>query len=398
MNIMIITPNLSGGGAEKIAANLSLELANRSNLYVLTYMTDEKEYDYAGTRININCSGRGGIQKLFCAVKRIFMCKKAIKKYHIDCVISFLPQTDYVNVLSKSKKNKSIITIVSNMSLVYPSGFGKKFRKFVIKHSDHVVCVSEGVRQDIVENFGCLPQKSSVIYNSCNISDIKQVCDNDIEYQENKNNLPKKYIVSMGSFRHPKGHWHLIKAFASVKDEIPDVSLVILGDGVYRKQYEELINNLALEGRVYLPGFINPPFSIIAHSELFVFSSVFEGFGNAVIEAIACKIPVLSTDCDYGPREILAPGTSLKDKANKFQKCEYGCLIPDFGQEPIDTSENINAAEKEMGESIKELLNNEELRKEYSQKGISYVEKFDNEVFTENWIELINNLIGEQNG
>ena len=395
MNIMIIPPTLTGGGAEKIVANLSLELSKYSDLYILTYMQTENEYSYAGVRLNIDCVGKSKFQKIVCAVKRVYLCRRLVKKYDIDCLLSFLPSTDYVNVLSKSRHTKSIVNVSSNMSVVYPSGISKKLRKFVLKRADRVVAISNGGKEDLEQNFGCDKNNISVIYNCCNISDIKEICTADAEYKEKKEGLPEKYIVSMGSFRHPKGHWHLIKAFAAVKDQIPDVSLVILGDGDYREKYEELIKNLGLEGRVFLPGFINPPFSIIAHSQLFVFSSVFEGFGNVIIEAMACGVPVLSTDCNFGPREILAPNTDLKNKAKGFEKCEYGCLLPDFGNAGIDVSGNISDLENAMGNAIVEIIEDTSLREEYIQKGIYYAESFDCSIFGEKWLSLIKELNGE---
>lgn len=394
---MLITPTLKGGGAEKIVSNLSLELNKKSNLYILTYSKKSGEYDFAGKRINIDSFGKNFFQKIFCAVNRIIKCRNLVKKNNIDCIISFLPQTDYVNVFSKNKKCKSIITIVSNMSVVYPKGIKKWFRSLVIRRADFVVGVAKGVLDDIIENFGCDANKSKVIYNSCDIKGTQQICELDAEYKRYMDLLPEKYIISMGSFRHPKGHWHLIKAFASVKDRLPDVSLVILGEGDYREKYNEIINALGLQNRVFMPGFINPPFSIIAHAELFVFSSVFEGFGNALIEAMACNVPVLSTDCNYGPREIIAPGTNLNNKAEGLEKGEYGCLLPDFGQSPIDVSADISENEKLMGYAITELLNDNDLRAQYVKKASAYIKKFDNTLFADNWLNLISDVIGDKN-
>lgn len=395
MNILIITPSLFGGGAEKVVADLSLGLsANRdSAVYILTYEKKEKEYEYAGTRIDINCNGKGLINKIFYALKRISLCKKLVKKYNIDCILSFLPQCDYVNVLCKSKKTKSIINISSNMSKAYPRSLSRWLRKLVIKSADYTVCVSKGVLKDVIDNFGCSPLNSSVIYNPCDIEKIKEICREDIKYTELKDKLPEKYIVSMGSFRHAKGHWHLIKAFAAIKDRIPDISLVILGDGEYRGKYVELCQRLRIEDRVYLPGFVNPSYSVIAHSELFVLSSVYEGFCIAIIDAMVCGVPVLSTDCRFGPREILAPDTDFTKQATALEKCEYGCIIPAFDDSPIDVSDKIYELEENMGYSIFEMLNDRSLCDEYSKKACSYIEKLDNTHFVENWSSLIKEII-----
>jgi len=394
-NIMIITQSLTGGGAEKLAANLSLELAKTDRLTIVTFKQDDIEYKYSGNRININrVGGKGGIlAHIINAFGRIRDVRKIKKSINCDCTISFLPQTDYVNVLSRRKNEKVIVDVVSNMSFVYPRGIKKAFRRFILKKADFVVTVSEGVRNDLINNFGIEEGLSKTIYNSCDIDAIVKDCENKTEYARLKDILPEKYICSMGSFRLAKGHWHLIKAFSTIADKIPEYKLVILGDGQYREKYKELIEALGLSNRVVLPGFANPPYSIISKSELFIFSSVFEGFGHSIIEAITCGVPVLSTDCNYGAREILAPKSDLFKKADKFEVCDYGYLLPPFNMDDIDSSSNILEIERKMGDAIIEVLSRD--NKELIQKGLDYVHKFDNLSYGRFWKETIEEVFYE---
>lgn len=394
-NILIITQSLTGGGAEKLAANLSIELSKTYNVTIVTFKQDNKEYDFAGDRININrVGGRGGFfSHVINAIGRINDVRRIKKKIDCDCSISFLPQTDYVNVLSSRKHEKTIIDVVSNMSFVYPKGIKKWFRQYILKKANFIVTVSEGVRADLIEHFGISDSLSKTIYNSSNIAAIQQECANLTEYRKIKEKLSEKYICSMGSFRLAKGHWHLIKAFAYAKDRIPEYKLVILGDGQYRDKYKVLIDNLGIADRVIMPGFSNPPFSIISKSSLFVFSSVFEGFGNSIIEAIACGVPVLSTDFDYGAREILAPNTYFKDKAKTLEECEYGFLLPPFNKDDIDCTKEILELEKLMGDSIVKILERDNTK--LINKGTKYVEKFDNSFYGKNWKGLIEERINE---
>lgn len=392
-NIMIISQSLTGGGAEKLAANLSLELSKSANITLVTFKKDENEYRFAGNRININrTGGKGGIlTHVINAIGRIYDVKKIKKQINSNCTISFLPQTDYVNVLSHVKGEKHIIDVVSNMSFVYLKGIKRWFRKFIINKADFVVTVSEGVRDDLIRNFCVTDKKSKTIYNSCDIEAIKDDCMEGDAYKRVANQLPEKYICSMGSFRLAKGHWHLIKAFSVIESSIPDFKLVILGDGQYREKYKTLIEQLGLADRVVLPGFVNPPFSIIAKSKLFVFSSVFEGFGHSIIEAISCGVPVLSADCDYGAREIIAPNTDFKIKASSFEKCEYGYLLPPFNMDDIDCSTQILELEKLMGNAILDVLNSD--NSSIIEAGLNYVKKFDNISYGKQWKDLIEDII-----
>ena len=307
-----------------------------------------------------------------------------------------MPSCDYVNVLSRVRGEKILIDVVSNMSTVYPNGIGHLFRKKVLQAADYLLTVSEGVRQDIISNFGITPAGVKTIYNSCDIDAIEEACRRFSIHEYEHIALPEKFISSMGSFRHPKGHWHLIKAFYTIKDELKDYKLVICGDGVYREQYLELIHKLNLQDRVILPGFINPPHGIISKSKLFVFSSVFEGFGNAVIEAMACGVPVVSTDCKYGPREILAPDTSLAVELKEIEWAKYGVLVPSFSMEDIDISTSISENERLLGEAIIKTLKNKEKTNEYIARGKEYSHMFDNQRITELWLKTIQEVLHER--
>jgi glycosyltransferase involved in cell wall biosynthesis len=116
-----------------------------------------------------------------------------------------------------------------------------------------------------------------------------------------------KRILSVGSFKPQKNQALLIGAFAElVKSD--EAVLTILGQGPLRKDLEALVGSLGLHDRVRLPGFLSDPGNLYHSADLFVLSSDYEGFGNVIVEALSCGVPVVSTDCPSGPREILADG------------------------------------------------------------------------------------------
>ena len=381
--VMILTQSLSGGGAEKIAANLSIGLNESMDVYVVTYWETQKEYTYAGERINLNLLGKSLLGKIVCAIKRILIIKRIKKKLNINYTISVVPPCDYVNIFSHTKNEKTVIDVVSNMNVAFPKGISRLFRKFVMRKADYVVTVSEGVRQDLIENFGIKEQKSKTVYNAVDIDAIEAAA------TQKTNTIEGKYICSMGSFRYPKGHWHLIKAFYTIMNDFPDRKLVILGDGLYREKYQKLIDKLGMRNRVIMPGFLNPPHGVIAGSELFVFSSVFEGFGNAVIEAMACGVPVVRTDCKYGPREILAPDTKLTSICQDIEESKYGILVPPFNMDDIDITETIIPEEYCLGRAIRMVLTDAGLAKKYATSGREYCRKFDNSSITDDWRSIL---------
>jgi len=390
MNFLILTQSLIGGGAEKVAANLSISLSDTDKVYIVTYEEKKDEYPFAGERINIACAG-GDVSffaKIRNAVYRIAKVKKIKKAKHIDCSISFLPQTDYVNVLSKRRKEKVIVEISTNTSIATQGRIKKMFRNFILKKADIVVAVSEGARKDILKTFSLDEKKTHTIYNSCDLSEIKskRFCASPNEYADR---FGEKYIITMGSFRKPKGHWHLIKAFSCIAEKIPEYNLVILGDGEYREKYEHLISSLGLDGRVILPGYLINPYKALSNASLFAFSSIYEGFGNVIIEAMACGVPVISSDCNYGPREIISPNEDVERHIKSVEYCKYGCLVPGFNLQDIDCTPNITLEEKCFAEAMFDMLSNDNMRKKYIEKGLERAKDFDNSNFAKKWLALI---------
>ena len=120
--------------------------------------------------------------------------------------------------------------------------------------------------------------------------------------------LGDKVILSVGRLRRIKGHTVLLKAFAEVKDKLPDWRLVILGEGTERGNLEKIIAAEGLQDRVFLPGVKKNVFALMRQAAVFVFPSFSEGLGNAYMEAMARGLPVLASDCDFGPGEIIQHG------------------------------------------------------------------------------------------
>lgn len=383
-NILLISQSLWIGGAEKVLSNLSLALEKNFNVYIITYSKSDIEYAHGGKRLDINCPGGdvSVIKKIKNFLVRVWQVRKYKKKWDIDISISFVPQTDYINILTKRHHEKVIVEVSSNMSIAFNKRLSRTIRNHVLKKANHVVAVSEGSMEDLASNFGIGRDKLSTIYNSCDVENIKCLCGENV-YKED-------VVIAVGSFRKPKGHWHLMKAFSLVANKFPSTKLMILGEGRYKEKYEELIENLDIDkNRIVFPGFQSNPYQYIAQAKVFVFSSIYEGFGNVIIESMACGTPVISTDCDYGPREILAPGTNVLDKASEIEFAEYGCLVPHMGDGDIDITNTITKEEKMLANAMDIYLSDEALREKYIAKGYKRSEEFDIKDFGKKWEELI---------
>jgi len=159
--------------------------------------------------------------------------------------------------------------------------------------------VSDYIAKPLINNLATHdihPKNFEIINNPC---DIKRVIELS---QEDVNVLDGKYILGVGRLTKQKRFDLLIKAFHKANPK--GHKLVILGEGNQREALEKLINNLGIEDLVIMPGFINNPYPWYKKAKLFVLSSDNEGFVNVITEALACGVPVISTDC--GPAyEIL---------------------------------------------------------------------------------------------
>jgi glycosyltransferase involved in cell wall biosynthesis len=196
----------------------------------------------------------------------------------------------------------------------------------------------------------------------------------------------------------------LLRVFKALKEKHKDLKLVILGMGELKDYLVGLSEELGLKTYVwdrdklsenfdvYFLGFQENPFKFIARSKLFVFPSLWEGFGNVLIEAMVCGVPVISSDCRSGPREILAPDTDFNYQTQKPEFAEYGILMPVFEVKYKSAEEPIEEREIMWVETVDKLLEDEDLRKYYSEKAKQRAEDFRIEKIVEEWKEVISNV------
>lgn len=182
--------------------------------------------------------------------------------------------------------------------------------KMVYPFADVRIAVSNGVAADLSCLSGLKESNFTVIYNPA----AKQNFANYHGERPKELICEAKILLSVGKLKYQKNHELLIEAFSKIPQHI-NAQLCILGEGELRPQLENLVRTRHLEGRVLMPGFCTHPSAYYDAADLFVLSSRYEGFGNVIVEALECGIPVVSTNCPSGPSEILCNG-------------KYGRLVP----------------------------------------------------------------------
>lgn len=179
---------------------------------------------------------------------------------------------------------------------------------------DMIIGVSQGVVEDTIEITGIAREKTLALPNPIIIPKIHTKADEltGLPWLDEETGIP--VLLGAGRLSPEKDFSTLLQAFRLVLDERP-CRLAIIGDGPLKEALEQQIEQLGLKDAVILAGYSNNPYSYMKKASLLVFSSIAEGSGNVLIEAMALGTPVVSTDCPYGPAETLAHG-------------KYGALVP----------------------------------------------------------------------
>ncbi|NEO14782.1 MULTISPECIES: glycosyltransferase family 4 protein [unclassified Moorena] len=372
MRLTLVTSSLSCGGAERAVALLAKGFFNKG--YQVDVVTIDDTYlDFyklpdGVNRVALNIAKNSPtfIHGILNNLYRLWVLRRTIKSLHPDVVISFLDQINILTLLALVKTNYPVL--VSEQNDPRKSSSGKmwdRLRHITYSFADKVVSVGDGVNQ----YFDWLPEtKRAVIYNP--LASINSRPSMDKLLETKGADLTKKWIVAIGRLTHQKGFDILLSAFKKHAGHHPDWQLIILGEGELRPELENLRDQLGLTDNVIFPGVVRNPFSVLKRSELFVLSSRFEGLPGVLVEALACGLPVVSTDCPSGPREVIRDGVN-------------GILVP---------SENRLA----LATALERLISNEEERKRLASYAPKITEQFGLGTIIERWEILFSDVISQQ--
>jgi len=305
--VAVLLPDLRPGGAERLHVNLSDEWARTgiSTEFVLRNAVGEllghlpasaKVVDLKVARV------RNVLRPLI----------KYLKESKPDAIIAAMwPLTVIAPLAARLAEYKGRVIISEHSPLSIAYGRHGRLHQLIMRASQRMcypladvrVAVSSGIADDLATLSGLPREHFTVIHNPAALgkANVNASC------PEELSGLPGPIILTVGTLKPVKLHDLLIEAFSRLPASL-GATLCIIGEGQMRGKLEQQIDRLGLQGKVLLPGFSADPGPWYAHSDLFVLSSDYEGFGNVIVEAMEYGVPVVSTDCPVGPREILAGG------------------------------------------------------------------------------------------
>jgi len=313
-SVFFLIDSLSGGGAQKVFIRLATELTQRGyNVSLLTFNKYGPNLKNIPSGIPVIELSR--VNALFSVASLVVLLKKSkcnilISGLNYSNVISFFSSF----FISDMKIIRTQHNVFKGSSIMEESTLKKYKRKLIVKplmslifkRSDCVVAVSPGVKEDLINYLKINPNVVKVIYNPVLSDELLIKSKEQIDHKWFDEG--KTVLLGVGRLSIAKDFKTLIKAFSIVNRSKQETRLIILGEGESRKQLEKLIDQLALNDKVCLPGFVNNPIKYMKNADLFVLSSKWEGFGLVLVEAMSCSTPVVSTDCQTGPADILEHG------------------------------------------------------------------------------------------
>jgi len=304
--LLFVLPSLGGGGAERASVDLlrgmprerwqiALALFERRGSFLSQLPGDVEVHDLRGRSQN--------------DLRLVWRLARLLRREQPAIVFSVLRYANLVTLLARRLAGSAARVVVNEQNL--PSAefalFGGAGTKgWALRHlypqADTVTAISNGIADELASRFGLGGEKLRVIANPVDLARVRTL--GALQPQHPWFALDQPVVLGAGRLHPQKGFDHLIRAFALARRQLP-CKLIIIGEGPSRRELVRLVAELGLSDDVALPGFQDNPYSYMRRATLFVLSSLYEGFGNVLVDALALGRPIVSTRCPVGPDEIL---------------------------------------------------------------------------------------------
>lgn len=304
--IMFFIYRLSYGGAARTIMNIVNHLDREKFepiLVTLDFTFDYEQYLKEDVKLI-----KLETKRLRSAIRPL---SKLIQKEQPHILFSTIPNYNTIAILAKlisRTKTKIIVREAAFLGGNFKENLKLRAYGFLYKFSNKVIALSMGVKENLVTRYRINRDQIQVIYNPVDLDFIEQAKKRPLDPKhENIFSSKRKNIVTAGRLVKEKDQATLLRAFKQVTRKM-DVNLVILGEGELEASLKALANDLGISENVYFIGFQKNPYNLFYHADVFVLTSLTEGFGHVLVEAMATNTPVVSTRCSPGGEEVLEDG------------------------------------------------------------------------------------------
>lgn len=359
MKILCFLPDLGGGGAQRTMINLAAAFCQVGHAVTLgAAQPDGPAQAWIGPAMRTVPVGRGQLRNA------LFPLADLIRTERPDIVLSSVLDANLVAVAARAlaghPRPKLVVRETNSHRARGDIGTLRRWlTRFAYPRADAVVALSEGVRAELIEDCGLSAASVVTIHNPVEVDALAAEARQSLAVPGRKDG---PWIVGVGRLTRQKGFDRLIRAVAQMQR--PEVRLVLVGEGPDREALAVQARDLGVT--LLMPGFVRQPMHWLAHADLFVLSSRWEGFGHVIVEAMAAGAPVVSFDCPHGPRDIIDSGVN-------------GLLVPD-GDEAALTG------------AMSELLDDRDLARRLSAAASSDAARFSSARIAERYLKLFSDL------
>jgi len=289
--------------------------------------------------------------KIFYHFKRIVSLRRNFRFTQADIIFGFLVSASVLSIIAAAGTRKSVVACdLSNPFILPGNKIWRFLRNFTFLFAGWIVVQNKEAE---VYYKQIKRKKCSVIYNPAVVP------------ERGVYNTESKIIAAVGRLEYVKGFDILLRAFAECRAQFPDWSIQLAGEGSQKEQLILLAEKLNLSDAVQFMGWIDEPWSVLSNAGCFVLPSRYEGFPLALIEAMACGLPVISADCPSGPREVINSGKN-------------GLLFP---------AESVSG----LAEKLRTVLDNIALRKQMSINSAETARAFTVNNIMRDWEKVLQN-------
>lgn len=390
--LMLISPMLHQGGFERVCITTARLLEIYFDITIVIFDSSNIGYDIEGLHIiDLNLGvQKGKVKKILNIIRRSRKLKKLKKEMKPDIAYSFGPTANMVNAFSKTNSTKVWLGIRSYMDMKE----SLKLKLFT-KLADLIICCSRVIEKELKVKYKF--NKTTTLYNLYDVGAIKA------KAQEKEPELPWKdideqgrklrFLLSMGREDDVKGFWHMLKIFSLVHETIPETRLILVGEGGF-EEYKKLAEDLKIGDFVCFTGMQREPYKYLKKGEVYLLTSLNEGFPNALVEGMCLGLAAVSTDCMTGPAEILLGDESTDiDKKQEYKNThviygDYGILVPPVSEKKDLNAGNVLEEEQNMAKVIVGLMQDKKKLERYQKAAIERAQYFSYEKYIERFLDL----------